>query len=381
MRQLKCKHRLFFYLSTLLVVGLMMFLEGCRSSQSDGKTTDILFKDNVKVYDQWNDIFAQDTLLSFSFDDPKVILYAVSGLNPMPNGEGYIVGDGKAHKTIQFDANGKFVRYIGCVGEGPGCLNRGVGKTYFDKKKNLYIYDALSNRINKYIYPDFHYEKTFFMKYMSQDTMVDPNGNFIHYTTSDPSMLIKFDSNYKVIKKAFQVNNLNFRLFSSRFWMGRMGEIPGEGFIFSYPEAYKVYLCDYDLNIKKTFSPESYSKFLPAPAVFPNRFNPGEYSPAMAKWWGSELRTSLLFYVENGFFLQEVEQFINMDSKVFMNLHDLSGITYARGMQLPYEGGYILCVAQGYVYALEDSVFDEKGNTTDVKIHRYRLKSTLKQGK
>jgi hypothetical protein len=358
---------------------LLVNIIGCHSSQSEANAIEIPFKDNAVVYTQWNDIFEQDTIIPLTFLDSSVVIYSIGGLLVVPDDGGYIISDWKSKKMIQFDSSGRFLRYLGGIGAGPGEMALGTGRGFFDKGKNLYLVDAITHRINKYTYPAYRFEKMFIMPFSSQKTILDEKGNFIIYTVSGPNVIQKIDATGKILKKAYQVNNLNFRLFSSRFQLGRLAEIPGEGFIFSYPQEYRIFYYDYEFKIKKILYSETYSRFFPKKAEFPNTLSPYDFSPAHAKWWGSALRPSTLYYLGNGLFIQCLSKFTNMDSKSFVNLHDLNGVTYAAGVEEPFENGNILLTDNGYVYAVEDSIFDENGKTTPVKLHRYKLKSSIKK--
>ncbi len=361
--------------STLLAC-IFFTVIGCKSSHTDSKSGEISFKDNHVVYTKWDDVFENDTVIPFSFPDPSVEVYSINWLWLVPDG-GYIIADLKAKKTIQTDAKGRFIRYIGGVGVGPGELTRGTGRGVLGGDKNLYLFDFFTGRINKYIAPDYHFEKVFILTFYSQDYILDDHGNFIHYTTQDPSVLHKIGPTGKILKKAFQVNNLNFRLFSARFQIGQLAEIPGEGFLFSYPEEYKVYWYNNDLNIKRVLYTTAHSRFFPEKAVFPNTLSPADYSPAHAKWWDSALRPGPLSYLGNGFFVQELFQFKKLELISFINIHDLNGTTYAVGLEEPFNNSYIRAAHNGYIYLVEDSVFDPAGNPTPVKLHRYKLKNSI----
>lgn len=78
------------------------------------------------------------------------------------------------------------------------------------------------------------------------------------------------------------------------------------------------------------------------------------------------------YYFGDGMFLVEVAQFDKYNSKSYANIHDIAGNTYAVGLEVPHS--IIRYVKDGYIYIVEDSSVDEKGNATPVRLHRYKLK-------
>lgn len=361
----------------LVLMGLLLVVNGrCSSLKTDKNAFHITFQNNRVIYTKWNEIFEQDTVIPLCFNEPSQEIFTISELCVIQDG-GYIIADGKAKKMMQFDSTGKFVRFIGGVGAGPGELSMGCGRPYIDNSKNLYLADVFTHRINKYNPPDYRFEKFFIIPYDLQKYIIDPYENFIIYTISDPSVLQKITASGKTLKKTFQINHFTFRLFSARFQIGGFEEVPGKGFLFSYPEAYRIYFFDYNFNLKKIFSPSHYSRFFPKDAEFPNTLSPYDFTPAHARWWGSQLRTAGTFYLENGFFIQELLLYTNMTSISFFNLHDLTGMTYAVGIEAPFEGGFIKFAKNGYVYVVEESIFDYSGKTTPIRLHRYRFKKSI----
>lgn len=359
----------------LLIISILG--TACQSSKSGRLTKEIPFKDNTTIYTKWDDAFVQHTIIPLSFDNPGEAIYTIRDLSIFPDG-GYLIMDGKGKRMVQFNAQGHFVRFIASEGAGPGELAMGIGRGFFDKAKNLYLFDIITKRIHKYSYPNYNYEKTFILPYPSQKTIVAPDGNFIIYTVSEPTILQKLNLLCKPIKKTMQVNDMNFRSFSSRFQLGRLAEIPGEGLIISYPQEYKVYFYDYDLNLKHEYYPVTHSRYFPKKDYLPNSLSHNGFSPAHAQWWGQSLRTSRIFYAGNRIFIQSLVEFNNMNTKEYLNIHDLSGNTYAVGVEVPFhEEGFFLHAENGYVYVVEDSVFDDEGNMTVTRLHRYKLKDAI----
>lgn len=367
------KSRLYNRLPLVFLI-LSLAAAGCLSNSNPSKQ--IPFKNSDIVFSNWDEIFEDDVVIPFTFNDTNMEIYSIGEMFISPDGDYFII-DGKAAKIIQFDAGGKFIRFIGGKGEGPGEYSI-AGRPFMDSHKNLYIYDFPRYRINKYTYPNYDFEKLFKMRTGIQDIKFDGEGNFIIYTISDHYVLHKIKKNGEILKKTFQPLQIKFRLFSARFQLGKFSDIPGEGFLFSYPEEYKVYFSDDQLNIQKILYAKSNSRFFPGKAEFPGTLSPYDFTPGHAKWWSKSLRPGKVLYLVNGFFVQELVQYINMSEKYYMNLHDPDGFTYAAGVEIPFDG--IILYAKGrHVYVLEDSRFDSNGKVIPLKLHRFRLKNNLKK--
>lgn len=144
-----------------------------------------------------------------------------------------------------------------------------------------------------------------------------------------------------------------------------------------YPYNYEVSLYDRQLNLKKIFFSDRSSLFTPAGEPFPQSWNPYHYSPKIAKWWGEQLRPIALFGFGNGMYLVEMGKYDNLETESYANIHDVNGVTYAEGLKVPHS--VMRYSKDGYIYIVEDSSFDENGNITPLRLHRYKLKN-LKKG-
>jgi len=331
------------------------------------KTKQILFS-------KWDQIFENHEIIAFTFDDPEREIYRFGSMVISPNGDYFII-DGKAKKILHFDSSGKFKQSIGGFGEGPGEFTI-PGCPVLDKNNNLYVYDAGKLRINKYEAGEYKFTNHFQIPTYIQDLIFDNKEDFIVYTASEPNILFKINHRGEVINKILKGDQDSFRLFSSRFELGRISALPNDSFLLTYPEEYKIYLFDYEFNLKKVFYADSKSKFFPAKAVFPNTLSPYRYSPKHSKWWGQSLRPARIFYLENGVFVVDIVKFTNISSKLYVNIHDLDGNTYAAGMEIPFDG-IIKYAKDGYIYIVEDSKLQENDKIIPLKLHRFKLKANL----
>jgi len=358
-------------LALLMVVFCGSIVTNCNKSDNAGENKNrIVLTENAHVKTQWQDVFTDDTVLDFSFVDPNEELITI-GIVMITTNKEYIILDGKAKKIIHFDKDRKFVRYISKPGEAPGeyLLPRCMA---LDDQDNLFLFDLSKRRISKFSAPDYSYKSEIVFNASIQNFFIDNNGDYIGYQISDPDVLIKVDSRGKIVKKAFVPERFNFRAFSSRFQMGRVVKIPGDRFLFTYPEEYNIYIANNLLKIEQTLVPGESSRFFPGKVTFPTSLSPYEYSPEHAKWWGSAIRPANVLYIGNGMIVYQLTEFEKLSQKFYFNIHDIDGKTYAIGLVLPFEG--IIRYAQdGYIYAVENSKFDDKGNIDPVKLHRFKL--------
>ena len=340
----------------------------------EGNRTDVLFSTENIPYSRWDDVFTGHKVISFTFPDPDGEIFSIGGILITTNGD-YFVFDGKAMKVLHFDAGGKFIQYIGRVGEGPGEYGL-AGSSYLDDNADLLIEDIYKRRINKYRFPDYQFETQFLLPTSIQDFLLDDQGNFIVYTTSEPNILVKVDQKGNTLAKALQVDRQNFRISSSRFQLGRLCQLPGDIFMVSYPEEYKIYVFDYQFNLKKTLYADSVSRYFPGKAVFPADLSPYDFSPKHAKWWGEALRPSMVLNIDKTLIAFVLAEIKNLSFKFYVNIHDLEGKTYAAGLEVPFDG-IIRYAKDGFIYVVEESKFDESKNIIPLKLHRYKLKENI----
>jgi hypothetical protein len=368
---IRSRHFLTFSLNGILIVGALLIIAstGCLPTLKTAQS--IPFKNREIVYSNWDDLFEKHEILNFTFDEPKKEIFRIGGMIINNDGDYFII-DPQVTKVIQFDKERKFKRYIGKKGHGPGEYST-PALPFLDKENNLYIYDVETYRINKYRYPNYHFEKQIKLKTPVQSVFFDDEGFLILYSVSDPHVLHKVNLRGQYVKKVFQPFQMGFRLFSARFQAGRAVKVPGQGILLSYPAKYKVYLYDLHLNPRKILYSKTESTFFPGETRLPSNLNPYHFTPQHTKWWGKAMRLTRILYLKNGLFIQELAKFENMSAKFYANFHDLDGNTYAVGVSMPYDG-FIQYVQGEYIFLEEDSKFDEDGNVIPLKLHRYKLK-------
>lgn len=348
-------------------VFFLIFLCCCQTKKSDNT----IIIDTNAANSAWADLFADDTIINFTFPDSEKELIKIARLVIDPDGQ-YFVIDSKLVKIFQFDSKGKFIRSFGNKGAGPGEFQL-PGLPFMDTQRNLYIYDVHVFRISKFNYPDYAFEKTIQLK-MAVQSILAVNDGFILYTVSDHNVLHKIDKNGEIVKKAFQPAQINFRVFSGRFQMARIRKIPGDRFLFTYPDSYNIYLFDENLNQQKILTVNRYPSFFPKPVTFPQKFSPYDFNPGISKWWGKNLRVSRAFYLHDGIVIMELLKFKNLSSESYYNVHTLDGKTLAAGLKLPFDG-YVIYTKDDFIYIIEESKFDNDDEVIPFRLHRFRFKN------
>lgn len=358
----------------IIIITLSIFFLLLSASCHPGTRDDavrITFKTNPGILAKWEDIFEYQGIVTFTFNDPGSEIFTIGDMMISPNGD-YIILDSKARKVMQFDKNGKFIRYIGSKGEGPGEYSLAVAP-FMDKDLNLYLYDVFKMRILKYLAPGYVYEKDIIIKKSIQDFSVDEQGHLVIYTTSDIPVLWKINQDGETVQRFFTPEEEKFRLFSSRFQLGRINDIQGKGFLFTYPEEYRIYWYDYDFRLVKEWVADEESQYIPGRAQYPKELSPFEFSPQHSRWWSESLRPAMVYPLGQKYLLYVVVKFKNLSTSLFFNVHDLEGNTYAVGLQMPF-ADMIRCVKDDMVYVVEDSKFDKDGNVVPLKLHRFKCR-------
>jgi len=360
--------RLFFLLACGLLV---LFASSCKTA--DPKPQEIKFRDSKIVFSKWEEVFDYRGIVPFSFDDPDMEIFSVVDMQINTAAE-IIIPDGRARKIMLFDSSWKFLHNIGGQGEGPGefiipfcfCL---------DKDQNLFVFDVIKRMFIKYSFPGYNYHSQVRLNDYIVDMFVDGENNFIVYKLGSHKnkLLFKYDSSGKLIKSSFSPKQEKLSIFLDRFKIGKIDNMPGNGFLFIYPEEYKVYLMSYDLEIKKALVAEKSSRYYPDMGEFPAHLLPNDFTKAHVKWLEKSLFPSRLFYLGDDIFITVLLEGYKSSNR-YVNVHDLDGVTYARGLQVPFSG-WITYARDGDVFVVEDSVFDDKGNVLPLKLHRYKLKN------
>lgn len=326
------------------------------------------------LFSKWEEIFDQHDVIPLRSDQPDFELFSIGRVSINSRGE-YFILDGKVRKIMQFDSSGKFIRYIGRTGEGPGEYVL-PGMLTNNKDDDLYLYDIGKRRINRYISPDYKYdENQIRIKKPIQDFFLTKDSSFITYTVSGNKVLHKLDAAGDAIKKYYKPKHKRLHLFQARFQLGRISEIPGSGFLFIYPAEYQVYFLDYNFQVKKWLFAEP-GEYFPYIDKFPNDLSTYNFSPIHANWWSKWLHPGYIYYLGNNCFLVKLIRYRNLSERYYVNVHDFNGRTYAKGLEVPFNG-FILYSKGGYIYIVEESSFNEAGEILPIKLHRYKFKEDI----
>ncbi len=201
----------------------------------------------------------------------------------------------------------------------------------------------------------------------------DSAGNFITFSLYNiANLLKKYNKSGELIAETFKTEDDRLRAAMARFNPGGLANVPGTGFLFIYPDKYYVYLYDYDLTLKKIFKPRRFSKFYPEADSFPQDLDPRDQAYEHSNWWDKFLHLGDIYFLKDKFFLVSLWESKGRFGKYYINLHDLNGVTYARGLEIPHEG--TINYNQGdYVYIIEQERFISQDEFAPTKLHRYKL--------
>lgn len=358
------------FLVAVMVLSLILF--SC-SSTDDKQTVSIKQKDIL--LENWKDIFDYEGVVSFRFPDPDQEIYTLGSMRRNSRGNYFIV-DGKAKKLLMFDAAGNFKKYIGRGGEGPGEY-KFLLTCFIDKNDDLHLYDLQKMQLLRFKYPDYEYKDFIRLSHYYQDMFFTDDLSIIGCSVSDDSVIHKISPDRSKIEKFFTPTDKHFRMFSSRFYLSRLGLIPGKGFLFTYPDEYKIFLYDFNVNIQKTLVARNYNRFIPEPLSYPKDMKPNEFTPKHSKWWSKALKPAMVVYLKDGYFLQVLIKFNNLSGILFANLHHLDGSISALGVEVPFNSPVVFS-ENGFVYIPEAATLDDANNIVPLRLHKYRLKDLLK---
>jgi len=364
--------KLYFCIHILLVCCIALCFQSCKASNL--KSMEIPFKSIKTLYTKWDQVFEKSTIIPFHFDDPDMEIYTIGNVSINSKGD-YLISDGKnPNKILLFDRNGKFKKYIGYVGEGPGGYML-PASIFLDKEDNIYIQDLGKAIIQKYSYPNYNYEKLIRMDGKNKKVFIDASLNLYSYIVQSETgnLFFKYNFDGKLLRSAIKPKNISQKLFIGRFNLGGLINIPWEGILAIYPAEYKIYFLDYDLNIKKILVADPPTTYKPLMEDFPNDLSPYDFSKRHLKWWGKQLRPTNIYYLENHFFLMLLTKYENLSGKYYVNIHDIDGNTYAEGLEVPFNG-IIRYTKDGYIYLVEDSAYNDKGEIEPLRLHRFKFK-------
>ncbi len=366
--------RLKYFEIFIITVFIFMFLGSCNKKRSDDKN--VIIKDNPKAYTKWEEVFSDHKIIKFKGLSEEDELVDVRGLAINSRGE-YFIQDSQKRSIYYFNNKGVFQRKIVRDGEGPGeAIMPSVPR--FDSKDNIYIYDFLKKKIIIFNFPDYKYKREFKVMNTFVDFFISNDNKIIATTpyTPDNYTIHKYDMNGKMIDSAFMPDDIPFKNFITVFSLFRISELPEKnGFLYIFPNKYKIYQYDYNLKLVKTYTVEKETEYFPFKGHFPYGETPYELTKKNQKWWESKYIIWFAKEINKKYFflyLIKTKKYNIEDS--FINIHTFNGKTIAKGVRIPFKG-YIRYVKNGYIYVVEADRVDERtGDVVPQVIHRYRFR-------
>ncbi len=358
------------FLRYLKVISALFLLGLCPLSKLDSKEVEtVFFKEKDKVAQKWDELFTDHTLINFTYKNQPLAGFGFLGINSKGD---YFLFSRTEEKIMQFDSAGNFIRFIGSKGQGPGEY-QGIGNLFFDREDNLYLYDLSTRCVSIFTYPDYHFLKQTHPKSGVNKIFIDSQGNFITFSLYNiANLLKKYNKSGELMAETFKAEDDRLRAAMARFNPGGLANVPDLGFLFVYPDKYYIYFYDYDFTLKKIFKPRHFSKFYPEADSFPQDLDPRDPAYEHSNWWDKFLHPGDIYFLKDKFFLVVLWETKGRFGKNYINLHDLNGVTYARGLEIPYEGE-ISCARGDYVYIMEEEKLAGQDQFIPAKLHRYKL--------
>jgi hypothetical protein len=340
----------------------------CKNShESTNETTRTINLENPKP-SRWEEIFEEPTEIKLDQE-----LLSISTILVCDNGA-FIIADGSDKKIKYFDAQGKFLQTIGhWGGKGPGEFAI-PSLILFDEEENVLIFDVSGFTLSKFTKPNYLYAEQIHLTENAVNIIIAPDGNLITFSYSSPYMINKFDQRGKFLKRTFERDIQSARIFLARFQLGGIADVNDDGFVLIYPEEYKIYHYDYNLNLKHILQSKTSSKFRPVVSQFPEDLSPYAFTPQHSNWWDAQLHVLSILNLGHkfiGVILYESDKMSVV--AYYLNVYDLEGRVLGEGMEIPFNGK-ILFAKKGYVFVAVDPQLGPKDEIIGPKLFRYQIK-------
>jgi len=353
----------------LFSVTLFLFCFCGKSKVSDEK--ELRYVRNIKDI-KWEELFSIEKTIRLKFPDPKDELLRIFSL-AVDDAGNIFIPDPLKHRILIFDSTGKLIKQVGGKkGQGPGEFQI-IRAIALDKDKNLFVYDAGNRRIAIYKFPDYEFSGSIRLDYVS-DFLISPDGGLIVYSPYNQYLLSKYDSSGNLIKQTFKAKDELFRLFNCRFQLGGLADADSV-FYFIYPEEFKIYCYDFNLNLLFAIKSEKEGKFRPNPPPFPRDLTPYDFSKAHEKYWDSFLHVSKVFDSGKILIVTLFKSSGLTGEENYLNVYDIDGNVYAEGLQIP-DNGYVVGSGPGRIYvSIDAEIFDEQNiRPLELRIYKILLK-------
>ncbi len=358
----------------IYIVLVVIFFISISCEKKKGEDKNIIIRDNPRAYTKWNDVFGEHRIIKFKGLKEDDELIDVRGFGINSKGEYFLI-DVRLSKVYYFDENGKFKKFIGRKGEGPGEAIM-PSLPIFDNEDNLYLYDLLKKKIIVFASPDYNFKREFKIGETFYDYLITPDNRIIATTpyATDNFVIHKYDMEGEMIGAAFLLGDLSFSKFIVSFGLYGINKLNSNYFLYIFPNKYRIYKYDNNLRIQQTYTAEKETKYFPFRRHFPYGESPYELTKKNRRWWESKYVAVRAIALNKSYFLTEVLKFkkYNVEDS-FINIHSFDGRTIGKGIRFPFSGK-LLYAENGYVYFMESDRIDKKtGDLIPQVLHKYKF--------
>lgn len=279
----------------------------------------------------------------------------------------YIPGQ-KAKHIISFDRDGNYIAHAGGEGRGPGEFMNIQHFVY--NESGLYVYDNLLMRITVFD-KNLNFLKTIPIEHRMNDFEV-VNDKIIAFSHSAPTIFTAYDMEGNVLNEFLKPEDEQEAVFLGRFQDGGVHFNPDENLFYGiYPDQFKIYILDENLNLQRTIGSNNPSKYRPKVPDFPSSLDPYQFGSRHLEYWESFNHIMNVFTDDKtgNIIIPCYEQLSQSEWNFYLNVYQKDGTIITEGARIP--GNKLPKVFNnGSLYL----PYDDEKSENSVTILQYKMK-------
>jgi hypothetical protein len=360
-----------------IAVILILIIFGCKWKRGGQEFNVITLSPVKSMVSEFDSIFVYEGELKLKYPKGEVgkNMFYREEIRLIDGNYFVVAEDGK--KILKFDSTGKFLRFIGRGGKGPGEFNR-ILNFSVDAGKNIIVIDLASFKLLIFKYPDYNQYDEIRVGTAVIGAVRNHAGRLVVYSLYTDSLLGEISPDGVVVKSFLSPKDKNLKLFTARTVSGCLWLDGGGNLYFADPISCNIFVYDSSLNLIRRYVPGKGLKeyFGCPPGEFPRNLSPYDVTKEHVKFWQSYSHPRMAGFLNDTLFVVQYYRTtggsIGFEDEFYFNLVSTSGRVIGAGLRAPHNG-VLLFPGDGIV--LEAVPGELKGTSlTEARIFRYRLR-------
>ncbi|MGQ0561855.1 MAG: hypothetical protein ACT443_08290 [Gemmatimonadota bacterium] len=243
-----------------------------------------------------------------------------------------------------------------------------------DDKDNLFIYDAIDQRITVLRAPDYEaITHQFQIPSPLSSFIALPTGAVVTFFPAGDHVFTKYDAAGRKAASADLRLDKKLRVFHGRIQTGSVITSGTRDLFGVHPASFSIVRMSPGLRILEFFKGKRGDKWAPRPDRFPADLNPYGFKRGHELWWNGFTHIGRLYSLTGNHLLLSMFKSMGLNQEQsFVNVYDVNGRVLARGLAVPHSA-LVVGAGDSRVFLARNVRLNADESVDPLHFYSYRL--------